>query len=147
MKKILAFSGSLRKKSINTGLLRSVVEIGKEIGIEITIADISVLPIYNQDLEDNYPTTITKLKEQIKNADGVIIATPEFNRTIPASLKNLFDWTSRPYGDATWTNKPVATMGATMGSLGTALAQYDLKKILLYLNARVMGQPEWFFRL
>ncbi|MES2023599.1 MAG: NAD(P)H-dependent oxidoreductase [Patescibacteria group bacterium] len=141
--KILAISGSLRKYSINTGLLKAVVGLGGD-DMEITLADISTLPMYNQDLEASFPEVVTNLKKQISEADGVIIATPEFNRSIPGALKNMLDWTSRPYGDATWKGKPVATMGATTSTLGTGLAQYHLKQILLYLNTHVLGQPEFY---
>ncbi len=140
---ILAFSGSLRKDSTNTGLIRAVIEAANP-DIQITLEDISFLPLYNQDLEANFPADIALLKKRIREADGIIVATPEFNRSIPGALKNMFDWTSRPYGDNAWDNKPVVTMGASPGGIGTALAQYHLKQILLYLNAQVLGQPEFY---
>ena len=143
MKNILAFSGSLRRGSINTGLLRAAIAIGKANDLNITLVDIAHLPMYNQDLEVNFPPEVTELKNKIRAVDGILIATPEFNRSIPGALKNLFDWTSRPYGDNAWAGKTVAMMGAG-GSVGTALAQADLKKILLYLDARVLGQPEFY---
>lgn len=140
---ILAFSGSLRKSSINTGLIKASMELGGE-EMNITLEDISNFPLYNQDMESNYPEELTNLKKRIREADGIIIATPEFNRSIPGGLKNMFDWTSRPYGDSAWDNKKVVTMGASPGSVGTAVGQYHLKQILLYLNTQVMGQPEFY---
>lgn len=140
---ILAFSGSLRKHSTNTGLVRAAIESSVD-EMNINFVSISALPMYNQDLEAAFPEELANLKKQIREADGIIIATPEFNRSISGALKNMFDWTSRPYGDNAWDSKPVATMGASPGSIGTALAQYHLKQILLYLNARVMGQPEFY---
>lgn len=141
--KILAFSGSLRKYSTNSGLIRAVVEIAKD-EMDINFINISAFPLYNQDMEATFPPELANLKKQIREADGIIIATPEFNRSISGALKNMFDWTSRPYGDNAWDNKPVVTMGTSPGSIGTALAQYHLKQILLYLNARLQGQPEFY---
>lgn len=142
-KNILAFSGSLREKSINSGLIRAAIELCND-DMKITVADISNLPMYNQDLESSYPEALTNLKNQIRTADGILIATPEFNRSIPGALKNMLDWTSRPYGETAWSGKPVATMGASPGNISTALAQSHLKQILLYLDARVLGQPEFY---
>ncbi len=141
-KNIIAFAGSLREKSINKGLLRAVVAAAPA-EMSVTIIDFSQLPMFNQDLEAQFPAAATELKQKIRAADGIIIATPEFNRSIPGALKNLLDWTSRPYGDNAWAGKPVAMMGAG-GSVGTAVAQSHLKEILLYLDARVLGQPEFY---
>lgn len=140
---LLAISGSLRKDSFNTALLRAVAARAKE-GVEVTLADLASLPLYNQDLEAAYPAQAQALKDKIRAADAVIIATPEFNRSIPGVLKNAIDWTSRPYGDNAWKGKPVYVMGASSGPIGTAPAQYDLKKIMLYLDAYVLGQPEFY---
>jgi chromate reductase len=128
---------------MNSGLIRSAIELGAE-QMDINFINISGFPLYNQDMEAAFPEEITKLKKQIREADGVIIATPEYNRSIPGALKNMLDWTSRPYGDNPWDGKVVVTMGASPGSIGTALAQYHLKQILLYLNARLSGQPEFY---
>lgn len=140
---VLAFSGSLRKASINSGLVRAIAAQAPA-GMEIEIIDIGTLPLYNQDLEEQYPANIAALKEKIRAAAGILIATPEYNRSIPGALKNLFDWTSRPYGEDAWSGKAVAVVGASLGPIGTALAQYHLKQILNYLGAHVMGQPEFY---
>jgi len=140
---ILAISGSLRKASFNSALLKA---FEKRAGSDVSFvhADIGTLPLFNQDHEkDAYPREAQALKDAIRAADGVIIATPEYNRSIPGPLKNAVDWVSRPYGDNAFAGKPVLVVGASGGAIGTALAQYALKQSLLYLDARVMGQPEF----
>lgn len=125
------------------GLLRALKGVAGDV-VNFEIVDITWLPLYNQDFDANYPSDVTALKDKIRSADGIIIATPEHNRSIPAALKNFLDWTSRPYGETTWKGKPVAVMGATPGGVGTAVGQYHLKQILTYLDARVLGQPEFY---
>ncbi len=108
------------------------------------IADISAVPLYNQDLEAAFPEAVTSLKNIIKTADGIIIITPEYNRSIPGVLKNVIDWTSRPTKDSAWTGKLVAITGATPGMIGTAVAQSELRQIMSAIGAYVMGQPELY---
>ncbi len=141
-KNILAFVGSLRKGSFNKGLMRAVVAAAPA-EMKVTTIDFSWLPMFNQDMEAQFPAEIAELKNKIKAADGIIIATPEYNRSVPGFLKNMIDWTSRPYGDNAWAGKPVVVTGAG-GQISTALAQYHLKQIMLYLDARVLGQPELY---
>lgn len=140
---LLALSGSLRKDSFNTALINAFKKQAPE-GVDIEIADLGVLGLYDQDEEATFPAEVVALKEKIRAADGIIISTPEYNRSIPGVLKNAIDWTSRPYGDNAWAGKPVFVMGASVGPIGTAVAQYEVKKIMLYLDALVMGQPEFF---
>lgn len=141
---LLTISGSLRKDSFNSALLRAV-EAQMPGGITVEHARIGDLPLYNQDDEkERFSKEAAELKAKIRAADGIIIATPEYNRSVPGVLKNALDWTSRPYGDNAWAGKPVYVMGMTGGAVGTALAQADLKKILLYLDAHVLGQPEFY---
>lgn len=135
-KKIIAISGSLRKDSYNTALLHEV----KKIHPDLEILDISKLPLFNEELEANFPAEATVLKQKIEAADGIIISTPEYNRSIPGALKNAIDWASRPWGKNSFENKKVLVMGASSGPIGTALAQYDLKKIMLYLGAFVVPE-------
>jgi chromate reductase len=141
---IIGVVGSLRKGSYN----RAVMEAAKELapaGTTIEIVDIGNLPLFNQDVEAAaFPAEAQALKDKVKAADGVLIATPEYNRSIPGVLKNAIDWMSRPYGQSAWAAKPVLVLGATPGMVGTAIAQEHLKNILLYLDARVMGQPELY---
>lgn len=140
---ILAFSGSLRKDSYNTALVRAFKERAPE-GVTIEIAEIGNLPLYDQDAEAEFPTLAMELKAKIEAADAILIATPEHNRSVPSALKNAIDWTSRPWGKNSWATKPVFVCGASIGAIGTALAQYHLKQVLNYLNVRVLGQPEFY---
>jgi NAD(P)H-dependent FMN reductase len=141
--RLLAISGSLRKDSINTKLVHAFAA-NAPAGTTIDTLDWSAVPIFNQDDEANFPELVTSLKEKIKAADGVLVVTPEYNRSVPGPLKNMLDWTSRPYGDSAWANKPVYIAGATAGAVGTALAQDDIKKFMHFNNAMVMGQPEFY---
>lgn len=143
MKKFIAISGSLRKDSFNTRVLKASQGLTPE-GMEIELFDIHSLPLYNQDVEAPFPEAAQKLKDAITEADGVIFATPEHNRSIPSALKNAIDWASRPWGQNSFAGKSVLIMGATGGHIGTALAQNHLKSIMLYLDARVIGQPELY---
>lgn len=141
---ILAISGSLRKDSFNTGLLRAAIEESPD-GMDITIADISGIPVYNGDEEtrDGVPAKILQLVDDIRAADGVLIATPEYNFSIPGGLKNVIDWISRVENQP-FANKPVAIMGAAGGPLGTARVQYELRKVLGSQSANIVHKPEIF---
>ncbi len=139
--RILGIVGSLRNDSLNRKLiLAAAATLPADASFEL--ADIGSLPLYNEDLEADFPAAARSLKEKIRAADAVMIATPEFDRTLPAALKNALEWTSRPYGDNAWAGKNVLVMGTSSGAISSALAQYDLKKILLYLDAKLAGQPE-----
>ncbi|HEX4104077.1 MAG TPA: NAD(P)H-dependent oxidoreductase [Candidatus Paceibacterota bacterium] len=142
--KFVGIAGSLRKASINKALIGAVKGLAPaEVSFEIL--EMGNLPLFDQDVEmANYPKEAQALKDKIVAAQGAIIATPEYNRSIPGVLKNFLDWTSRPYGHNAWAGKVVGVTGASGGAIGTALAQYHLKNILLYLNARVLGQPELY---
>jgi chromate reductase len=141
---IVALSGSLRKDSFNTALLRALQALAPE-GMQIEIADISNLPLYNQDDEAAFPAAAKELKDTIEAADGIIIATPEYNRSIPGVVKNAIDWASRPWGQNSFAGKPVLTMGVSVGKIGTAVAQSHLRQVLIYLDMQVIGQPELYF--
>lgn len=143
MKTFVAISGSLRKDSHNTNLLRAAQELVGE-KAQITIFDIATIPLYNQDLEVSFPSEAQALKDAILASDGVIFSTPEYNRSIPGVLKNAIDWASRPYGKNAFAGKKVLVLGASIGPISTALAQYHLKQVMNYLNAHVLGQPEFF---
>lgn len=140
---VIAFSGSLREKSYNTALLRTLGALTPK-GMTIEVVSLGNLPLYNQDIEDaNFPPEATALKERIRSADGVIIAVPEFNRLPPGPLVNFLDWTSRPESEPNpWQEKPVAILGASSGARGASFAQYDIRRVMGYFNARVMNQPE-----
>ena len=102
------------------------------------------MPLFNQDLEPTPPAAVTRLKGEIEAADGVLIVTPEYNRSIPGVLKNAIDWASRPYGKNSFNLKPTAALGASGGAVGTAAAQQHLRSILAYLHVALMGQPEGY---
>lgn len=138
---ILGIAGSLRKQSFNRGLLRAAQELTPE-GARMDIFELDGLPGFNQDEEANPPAKVIDLKQQVRNADAILLVTPEYNYSVPGVLKNAIDWASRPYGDSAWNGKPVALMGATVGTLGTARAQYHLRQMFVFLNMYAVNQPE-----
>jgi chromate reductase len=143
MKNIIALSGSLRKQSYNTSLIKACKGLSPE-GMNIESITIENLPHFNEDVETDFPEAVTLLKQKIEQSDGIIIATPEYNRSIPGVLKNAIDWLSRPYGKNSFKNKTVLIIGASVSPVGAALGQHHLKQILLHLDANVMGQPEFY---
>lgn len=139
--RILGIAGSLRRGSYNHAALRAAALLVPE-GTVMDIFELGEIPIFNQDLERSEPASVVDLKKQIRGADAVLIATPEYNYSIPGVLKNAIDWASRPYGDSAWTGKPAAIMGASPGAFGSARAQYHLRQIFVYLNVHPINQPE-----
>ncbi len=141
--KILAISGSLRKDSFNSALVRALAQLAPA-GVEVEQAEIGNLPLYNTDLEAAFPAEATALKQKIESADRIIFVTPEYNRSISGVLKNAIDWASRPWGKNSFAGKVALIAGVSVGKTGTALAQAHLKDILLYLDMKVLGQPELY---
>ena len=139
--RILAFVGSLRKKSFNRGLLQAAKKLAPP-GVTIEDFDIGGLPLYNQDEDGNPAARVTELKAAIRAADAILFITPEYNFSIPGVLKNAIDCGSRPYGDSAWEGKPVAVMGATVGTQGTARAQYHLRQCFVFLDMYPLNRPE-----
>ncbi|MGI9512718.1 MAG: NADPH-dependent FMN reductase [Anderseniella sp.] len=141
---IVAISGSLRSKSFNTSLLRAMQTVADK-AMSIDIQTLKGIPVYDGDDEDatGVPQIVNELAEKIRAADGVIIATPEYNFTIPGGLKNATDWISR-VKDQPFSNKPVGVVGAAAGPLGTARSQYQLRQNLVGLSALTMSKPEVF---
>jgi chromate reductase len=139
--RILGIAGSLRKQSFNRAALRAAVGLVPT-GATLDIAEIDGLPGFNQDDEGNPPAKVVELKKQIRAADAILLVTPEYNYSIPGVLKNAIDWASRPYGDSAWSGKPVAVMGATVGTTGTARAQHHLRQCFVFLNMPALNQPE-----
>ncbi len=138
---LLGISGSLRKGSYNTHLLELCQKHApKDCVIEITT--LHEIPLYNQDLEKDMPPSVQDFKTKILAADGILIATPEYNYSIPGVLKNAIDWASRPYGESAWKKKPVAIMGTSPSVLGTARCQYHLRQTFITLNMIPMNLPE-----
>jgi chromate reductase len=138
---ILGFAGSLRKGSYNKSLLRVALEMVPA-DAKLEIFDLEGIPPFNQDLENQPPEKVKEFKAKIRAADAILIATPEYNYSIPGVLKNAIDNASRPYGDNPFNGKPVAIMGASIGMLGTARAQYHLRQSLVFLNMYPLNQPE-----
>ena len=139
---ILGIAGSLRKDSYNRGLLRAAQGLAPE-GVAIeTFEELDQIPLFNQDDEQNPHPKVTELKQRIRNAAAILIVTPEYNYSVPGVLKNAIDAASRPYGDSAWNGKPVAIMGASVGTLGTGRAQYHLRQMFVFLNMYAVNQPE-----
>jgi chromate reductase len=139
--KILGFAGSLRAGSYNKALLRTAADFIPE-DVNLEIFDIDGIPAFNQDTERDMPVKVKDFKSKIREADAILIATPEYNYSVPGVLKNAIDWASRPYGDNPFNEKPVAIMSASVGMLGGARAQYHLRQIFVYLNMYPINGPE-----
>jgi chromate reductase len=138
--RILAVSGSLRRDSHNTQLLRAAVEAAPE-GVEVELwQGLADLPLYDQDLDTIEPVeSVRRLREEWGAADAILFSTPEYNGSVPGGLKNAVDWASRPVREAALTNQTVSVIGATTGQFGAMWAQADLRKILGAAGARVVG--------
>lgn len=140
---ILGISGSLRKDSFNSAALRACGELLPP-GVTMSVFDIAPIPLYNEDLRaQGLPGPVQQLREQIRAADALLIATPEYNYSIPGVLKNAIDWASRP-PEQPFDGKPIALLGATPGGLGTSRAQYHLRQVFVYLNGHLLNRPEMF---
>jgi chromate reductase len=140
--RIAAFAGSLRERSYNRALIRAAAEAAPE-DMRIEPLEIGDLPLYNGDLEaKGDPASVTAFKTALGQADGVLIATPEYNDGIPGVLGNALDWASRLPGRAPLVGKPVAVMGASPSQIGTARAQLYLRQVLGHVHARVLPSPE-----
>jgi chromate reductase len=140
---ILGFAGSLRKDSYNRALLRTAFELAPN-DAKVEIFELDGIPPFNQDLESSVPDKVTEFKRKIKEADALLIVTPEYNYSIPGVLKNAIDWASRPHSDNSFESKPVAIMSASTGILGGARAQYHLRQSLVFLNMFPINKPEIF---
>ncbi len=139
--KILGFAGSLRKGSYNRAILRAAQELVPS-GAQLEIFDLEGIPPFNQDLENDPPAKVREFKAKVREADALLIATPEYNYSLPGVLKNAIDCASRPYGDNAFDGMPLAIMGASMGTIGTARAQYHLRQCCVFLNMHPLNQPE-----
>jgi chromate reductase, NAD(P)H dehydrogenase (quinone) len=139
--KILGFAGSLRLGSYNKALLRAAVDLVPD-DMHLEIFDLEGIPPFNQDTEQNMPDKVKEFKTKIREADGILIASPEYNYSVPGVLKNAIDWASRPYGDNPFDGKPIAIMSASVGMLGGARAQYHLRQMFVFLNMYPINRPE-----
>ena len=139
--RILGIAGSLRRASYNRAALRAAMEVAPQ-DAALDTFELDGIPGFNQDEEQNPPAKVIELKRRIREADAILIVTPEYNYSIPGVLKNSIDWASRPYGDSAWNGKPVAVMGASVGTIATARAQYHLRQVFVFLNMFPINQPE-----
>lgn len=138
---VLGISGSLRKQSYNTAALEAAMELAPP-GMTLVKADISDLPLYNQDLHtDVFPDVVERFRQQIHAADALLFVTPEYNYSIPGVLKNAIDWASRPPAQP-FAGKPAAIMGVSPGAIGTARAQYHLRQVAVFLDLKLVNKPE-----
>ena len=139
--RILGIAGSLRRESYNRAALRAATQLVPE-GATIETFELDGIPGFNQDEEQNPPAKVVELKKRIREADAILLVTPEYNYSVSGVLKNAIDWASRPYGDSAWDGKPAAIMGASIGTIGTARAQYHLRQMMVFLNMFPVNQPE-----
>jgi chromate reductase len=139
--RILGISGSARRNSFNTALLRAAKELVPP-GVELETFDVSGLPLFNQDLEAELPRAVREFKEEIRKADAVLFSTPEHNYSVTALLKNAIEWGNRPETDNSWDGKPAAIMSASTGPRGGVRAQLHLRQIMVDLNMHPVNQPQ-----
>lgn len=135
--------GSLRKDSFNRKLANAIVKLAPP-EFSFKQVEIGDLPLYNQDDDANQAAAVKRLKSEIAAAQGVLFVTAEYNRSLPGVLKNAIDHASRPYGQSAWAGKPAGVLGASVGAIGTAVAQQHLRGVLAYLDMPTLGQPEAF---
>ena len=139
--RIVGISGSLRKGSYNAAALRAAKELAPS-GMSIDTFDIAPIPLYNEDVkQQGFPAPVADLRRRMKEADGLLLVTPEYNYSVSGVLKNTIDWISRP-PEQPFDGKPIAIMGASQGALGTARGQYHLRQMFIFLNAHVLNRPE-----
>jgi chromate reductase len=137
--------GSLRRDSLNRTLAQAISKLAPS-ELSFNFLEIGDLPLYNQDHDANQAEPVKRLKNEIKASHGIIFVTAEYNRSMPGVLKNAIDHASRPYGQSAWAGKPAGILGASVGTIGTAIAQQHLRGILGYLDMPTLGQPEAFIQ-
>jgi chromate reductase len=143
--KIGYFVGSLSSTSINRELALALIRLAPD-DLDFEEIPIRDLPLYSQDYDANFPREAIELKDAIGRSQAVLFVTPEFNRSIPGALKNAIDWASRPWGQNSFDHIPAAVIGASIGQIGTALAQQSLRAVLSFCNARQMTAPEAYIQ-
>lgn len=143
---IAVLIGSLRRDSYNRRLAQAVQKLAPA---ELAFKELRIddLPLYNQDDDGKPAEAVKRLKAEIGASQGVIFVTPEYNRSIPGVLKNAIDHASRPYGQSAWAGKPAGIIGASIGTIGTAVSQQHLRGVLAYLDMPTLGQPEVFLQV
>ena len=139
------FVGSLSSRSINRVLSKALIRLAPE-DLDFTEIPIGDLPLYSPDYDADYPPEARALKEAVSGSDAILFVSPEYNRSIPGALKNAIDWASRPWGQNSFDNMPAAVIGASIGQIGTAMAQQSLRGVLSFCNARQMTTPEAYIQ-
>ena len=139
--RILGIAGSLRRESYNRSALRAATQLVPE-DATMEIFELDGIPGFNQDEEQNPPAKVVELKQRVRAADAILIVTPEYNYSVPGVLKNAIDWASRPWGSNSFDHIPAAVIGASIGNIATARAQYHLRQIFVFLNMYALNQPE-----
>ena len=142
---IAVIVGSLRRDSFNRKLADGLAKLAPT-GVTFKQLQIGDLPLFNQDDDASPAESVKRLKKEISAASGLLFVTPEYNRSIPGVLKNALDHASRPYGQSAWAGKPAGVIGASVGPIGTSLAQQHLRNVLAYLDVPTLGQPEAFIQ-
>ncbi|TQJ38551.1 chromate reductase [Arthrobacter sp. SLBN-112] len=143
--KIGYFVGSLAAGSINRTLAKALIKLAPE-DLEFTEIPIKDLPLYSYDYDADFPPEGRALKEAIEAADGILFVSPEYNRSIPGALKNAIDWGSRPWGTNSFARKPTGIIGASPGSIGTAVMQSSMRAVLSFLDAPQLNAPEAYVK-
>ena len=138
--------GSLRRDSLNRKLANAILKLAPA-EFSFKFLEIGNLPLYNQDDDANQAESVKQLKNEIKASHGLMFVTAEYNRSMPGVLKNAIDHGSRPYGQSAWAGKPAGILGASIGTIGTAVAQQHLRTVLAYLDMPTLGQPEAFIHV
>jgi chromate reductase, NAD(P)H dehydrogenase (quinone) len=141
IKKIAVLIGSLRRESYNRKMAKALMAMAPE-SLALEIIEIGGLPLYNEDLEANSPVAWIEFRERIRGFDGFLFVTPEYNRSVPAVLKNAIDVGSRPYGKSVWGGKPGAVISVSPGAIGGFGANHHLRQSMVFLNVPMMQQPE-----
>lgn len=144
MKQVAVLVGSLRRESINRKFAQAVARLAAD-RLRFEFCEIGDLPLYNEDLWEQPPEPVLRMKREVEAADGVLFVTPEYNRYFSPAIKNAVDWGTRPWGQNSWEAKPAAIIGTSPGSLGTGAAQNSLKALLTVCDMVLMGQPEVYF--
>ncbi len=142
-KKITVLVGSLRKESFNRKIAMELIRLAPK-SLNMELVEIGDLPFYNEDLEENPPKQWTDFRETIKNSDGVLFVSPEYNRTIPAVLKNAIDVASRPGGKSVWKGKPGSVVTASPSGIGGFGANHNIHQAVVFLDVPMMQQPEMY---
>lgn len=139
--KVGYFVGSLAAKSINRTLSKALIKLAPP---ELAFTEIPIknLPLYSYDFDANYPPEARALKDAIKASDAILFVSPEYNRSIPGGLKNAIDWASRPWGQNSFSHKPSGIIGASVGSIGTAVMQQGLRGVLSFCNSPLYNEME-----